>query len=76
MKQAYIALGNSMTAATILGIGSTPMEGMQKTKLEPFLKEQGLMKDNERLAVAAAFGYTASETAYAHYGSGKRVRDS
>lgn len=75
MKQAYIALGMALYSATILGIGSTPIEGMEKAKVESLFKKHKLTTDDERVAVAAAFGYPQSKTAYAHWGSGKRVRD-
>ncbi|TCG10989.1 nitroreductase family protein [Mycoplasma todarodis] len=75
MKQCYIALGTSLIAATILGIGSTPMEGLEKEKVEKLFKSEGLMSEGERVAVAASFGYPASKTSYLHYGTNKRVRD-
>lgn len=75
MKQAYIALGTSMFAATILGIGSTPMEGLEKSKIEKLFRSEKLISNDERIAVAASFGYPTSKTSYAHWGTGKRVRD-
>lgn len=76
MKQAYIALGMAMYSASILGIGSTPMEGFERAKLEPILAQHDLLDaKTEKVAVAVAFGYPLSETSYAHWGSGKRVRD-
>ncbi|NQZ29397.1 MAG: nitroreductase family protein [Mycoplasmatales bacterium] len=75
MKQCYIALGMAMSAATILGIGSTPMEGIEKSKVEELLLEKELIKKDERIAVTMAFGYPKSETAYLHFGKGNRVRD-
>ena len=75
MKQAYIALGNSLTAATMLDIGSTALEGLVFEDVEELFRSNNLINDNESLAVGAAFGYPSSETAYAHRGTGKRVRD-
>ncbi len=76
IKQCYIALGNAMTASTILGIGSTPMEGLEKTKVKSLLIKNKLMNENECVAVCAAFGYPKDKNSYLHYGSNKRVRDS
>ncbi|OWR31826.1 NAD(P)H-dependent oxidoreductase [Saccharibacillus sp. O23] len=61
-RQTYLALGNMMTAAAMLGIDSCPMEGFVKHELERALTEAGLM-DAERfgLACMAAFGYRAGE---------------
>ena len=75
MKQSYIGLSAGLMAATILGIGSTPMEGLEKAKVEKLLRSEKLISDDERIAVAASFGYPASKTAYAHWGTNKRVRD-
>lgn len=76
MKQAYIALGIAMTHASILQIGTTPIEGINKQELEPYFIKQGIIKENERIAVGLAFGYPKSSTSYAHRGTGDRVRDS
>lgn len=75
MKQAYIALGMSMSAATILGIGSTPMEGVEKSKVERLFRSQKIISSDERVAVVAAFGYPKDKKSYAHWGTGARVRD-
>ncbi len=63
-RQTYLALGNMMTAAAMLGIDSCPLEGFVKHELERVLTEEGLM-DAERfgLACMAAFGYRAPEGA-------------
>ncbi|OWA35968.1 NAD(P)H-dependent oxidoreductase [Saccharibacillus sp. O16] len=60
-RQTYLALGNMMTAAAMLGIDSCPMEGFVKHELERVLAEEGLL-DTERfgLACMAAFGYRAA----------------
>lgn len=39
-KQTYIALANMMTAAALVGIDSTPMEGFQKENVEKLLSEK------------------------------------
>ena len=66
MKQAYIALGLGMGAATLLNIGTTPIEGMVKSEVEKLFLSEGLITDKERVAVAFAAGYPDSETSYAH----------
>ena len=61
-KQTYIALANMMTAAALVGIDSTPMEGFQKENVEKLLSEKGLINlDEYRVSVMAAFGYRASK---------------
>lgn len=75
MKQAYIALGMALETSAQLGIGSTPMEGLEKSKVESLFRSRGLMNESERVAVVAAFGYPFDETSYAHWGTKKRVRD-
>lgn len=57
-KQTYIALGNMLTAAAMIGIDSTPMEGFNADNLEALLNEEGLLEDGIYSAsVLAAFGY-------------------
>ncbi len=57
-KQTYIALGNMLTAAAMIGIDSTPMEGFQADKLDALLESEGLLEDGAYSAsVLAAFGY-------------------
>jgi nitroreductase/dihydropteridine reductase len=55
-KQAYIALGNAMLAASALGVDTTPMEGIDVAALdaELGLNEQGLSS-----LVLLSFGYHA-----------------
>ena len=61
-RQAYIALGNFMTAASLLGIDTCPMEGFVPPQYDAILglKEQGLTA-----AVACAAGYRAAGDKYA-----------
>ena len=61
-RQAYIALGNFMTAAALLGIDTCPMEGFIPAKYDEILglKEKGLTA-----AVACAAGYRSSGDKYA-----------
>jgi nitroreductase len=61
-RQAYIALGTFVTAAAVLGIDASPMEGLDPARYDEILglKEKGY----HTLAVAAA-GYRSSEDKYA-----------
>lgn len=57
-KQTYIALGNMLTAAALLGIDSTPMEGFNQEKIDALLEEEGLLENGQfGVSVLAAFGY-------------------
>lgn len=57
-KQTYIALGNMLTAAAMIGIDSTPMEGFQADHLDALLEKEGLLENGSYSAsVLAAFGY-------------------
>lgn len=57
-KQTYIALGNMITAAALLGIDSCPMEGFDRVQFEEILSYEGLLdKDHFGVSVLAAFGY-------------------
>lgn len=76
MKQAYIALGMAMETASLIGVGSTPMEGFERAKVKEVFKKHNLIADNEVVALVGAFGYPFDETSYGHWGSNKRVRDS
>lgn len=57
-KQTYIALGNMMTAAALIGIDSCPIEGFELDPINQVLKEEGI-NDGERfhLVCMVAFGY-------------------
>ena len=57
-KQAYIALGNMMTGAALIGIDSCPVEGYDQDDAEAVLAEAGVLDTKEwGLAVMVAFGY-------------------
>lgn len=57
-RQAYIALGNMMTAAALIGIDSCPLEGFNQAGAEQVLREAGVLDLEEfGLAVMVAFGY-------------------
>ena len=61
-RQAYIALGNFMTAAALLGIDTCPMEGFLPAKYDEVL---GLPAQGYRAVVACAAGYRAVADKYA-----------
>lgn len=57
-KQTYIAMGNMMTTAALLGIDSCPIEGFYYAKVNELLAEQGLIdSDREGIASMISFGY-------------------
>ncbi|WP_446898381.1 NAD(P)H-dependent oxidoreductase [Clostridium sp. LBM24168] len=61
-KQTYIALGNMMTAAALIGIDSCPIEGFNRDRVEEILSKEGIL-DREKFGVScmAAFGYRKKE---------------
>jgi nitroreductase len=57
-RQAYIALGNMMSAAAMIGIDSCPVEGFDQEKTEAVLSQAGALDARQfGLAVMLAFGY-------------------
>tara|TARA_R110000823_G_scaffold94165_3_gene206002 strand:- start:1672 stop:2346 length:675 start_codon:yes stop_codon:yes gene_type:complete len=57
-KQTYIALGNMMTSAALIGIDSCPIEGFHQEKAEALLQEKfGVDTEKYGLSYMAAFGY-------------------
>lgn len=59
-RQAYIALGNMMTAAALMHIDSCPIEGFEMDKATAVLEEHfGIDPKLYRPAVMVAFGYRA-----------------
>lgn len=61
-RQVYIALGNLMTCAALLGIDACPMEGLEPPKYDEVL---GLKDSGYVTLVACAFGYRHADDAYA-----------
>lgn len=61
-RQAYIALGQMMASAALLGIDACPMEGIEPKKYDTLL---GLDGTNYATRVACAFGYRHPEDTYA-----------
>ncbi len=62
IHQAYIALGQLMTSAAVLGIDACPMEGINPAAYDRIL---GLENTGYATAVACALGYRAAGDKYA-----------
>ncbi len=61
-RQTYIALGNMLTTAAMLGIDSTPIEGFPLEKLNQVLADKGLFDPTiYKISVMATFGYRLNE---------------
>lgn len=61
-RQVYIALGQLMMAAAVLGIDACPLEGISAAEYDEIL---GLKDSGYATAVACALGYRASDDKYA-----------
>ena len=61
-RQAYIALGNLMTCAAVLGVDACPMEGLNPAEYDRVL---GLNGSGYATVVACALGYRAAGDKYA-----------
>jgi nitroreductase len=61
-NQAYIALGNLLTSAALLGVDACPMEGFDRAQYDEIL---GLKDQGYGSAVIATLGYRASTDKYA-----------
>jgi nitroreductase len=61
-RQVYIALGNFMTSAALLGIDTCPLEGIEPAKYDALL---GLPARGFATVVACAAGYRAADDKYA-----------
>ena len=61
-KQTYIALGNMMSCAALIGIDSCPIEGFDREALEQLMEKEGLL-DSSRFGISClvAFGYRENE---------------
>ncbi len=62
MNQVYIALGNFLTCAAVLGIDACPMEGIEPAKYDEIL---GLTQQGLSTVVVATAGYRAASDKYA-----------
>jgi nitroreductase len=67
-RQAYIALGNFMTACAMIGVDTCPMEGIDPAKYDEIL---GLVGSGWKTVVACPAGYRSVDDKYA---SAKKVR--
>lgn len=67
-RQTYIALGNFMTSAAMLGVDTCPMEGIEPNKYD---KALGLHEKGFATVVACAAGYRSADDKYADL---KKVR--
>ena len=61
-RQAYIALGNLMTSAALLGVDACPMEGIVPDEYDKIL---ALENSGYKTVVACALGYRAANDKYA-----------
>jgi len=61
-RQCYIALGNLMTAAAVLGVDACPMEGLAPAEYDKILKLEGT---GYKTVVALALGYRGTGDKYA-----------
>ena len=61
-KQSYIALGNMMTAAALIGVDSCPIEGFHQEKVASLLAEKfGVDTTKYGLSYMVAFGYRKAD---------------
>ena len=61
-RQTYIALGNLMTSAAVLGVDACPMEGLNPVEYDKILNLNGT---GYKTVVACALGYRAASDKYA-----------
>lgn len=64
LRQTYIALGQLMTTAAMLGIDSCPLEGLDPAGYD---RELGLSGSGHATAVACALGYRSPHDKYASF---------
>src|SRR5688572_25293782 len=62
VNQTYIALGNLVTSAALLGIDAAPMEGFERARYDDIL---GLKARGLTASVIAALGYRKETDKYA-----------
>ena len=67
-RQCYIALGNLMTSAALIGVDTCPIEGFKSDKYDEVLE---LKKLGLKSVVCCAVGHRAADDKYAH---SKKVR--
>lgn len=71
-RQTYIALGNFMTSAAMIGVDTCPMEGIDPPKYDEVL---GLPAKGLQTVVACAAGYRADDDKYAKAAKVRYSRD-
>lgn len=71
-KQAYLALGNLLSAAASLKIDACPMEGFEAEVYNELL---GLNDKNLNTAVVTAVGYRAADDDTQHYGKVRQSKE-
>lgn len=71
-RQVYIALGNFMTSAAMLGVDTCPMEGIEAPKYDKLL---GLSAKGYATVVACAAGYRAEDDKYANLAKVRFLKD-
>ena len=62
-RQTYIALGNLLTSAALLGIDACPIEGLDPAQYDAIL---GLAEKGFSTVCACALGYRSADDKYAH----------
>lgn len=72
VRQTYIALGQLMAAAAMLGIDTCPMEGISTAAYDRIL---GLEGGGHATAVACALGYRAADDKYAEMPKARYPRE-
>ncbi len=63
-RQVYLAIGQAMTAAAVLGIDTCPMEGIDAAQYDALL---GLEAEGYASVCTVAFGYRASDDKHAQH---------
>ncbi len=71
-RQVYIALGQFMAAAAVLGVDTCPLEGIDPAKYDEIL---GLKGTRHETVVACAAGYRSAEDKYAGMAKIRRPLD-
>lgn len=71
-RQVYIALGNFLTSAALLGVDACPMEGIEPAKYDEIL---GLDKQGYKTLFVATAGYRAKDDASAGHTKVRFMQD-
>lgn len=71
-RQCYIALGQLMTSAAVMGVDSCPLEGIDKTAYDRIL---GLEGSGASTLAACALGYRSPDDKYAVASKARFARD-